>query len=250
MKHRIVSVSFLNAKPLVYELEKYNNLSVRHEVPSKCAEILRNREADCGLIPVIEYTKNYSVVPGICISSEKKAASVLLLGNKPITEMKSVSLDPASRTSAALIRVLFHCKYGIEPEFCLQGTQTDGVLLIGDRALAERNSHPFVYDLAHEWREWQNLPFVFAFWAGWKESLSDDLVVSLTTTRNSGMRNISKIAGMWAENNNEPPAFYADYLTDNINYYLDDQKIKAIRLFYELAQEQGILAEIPELEFY
>ncbi len=249
-KKKLVSVSFLNAKPLVYNLEKYDNINISYEIPSKCSEILRNKEAHCGLIPVIEYSKDYLIIPEICIAAEKKAASVLLLGNKPLEEMKTVSLDPASRTSAALLLILFHSKYGIEPDFYPPEEKTDGKLLIGDKALEECNKYKFAYDLAEEWEQWQNLPFVFAFWAGWKETITGDLVVSLLTTRNVGIRNIDKIAEQWAVNNRETPGFYSHYLSENLNYFLDDRKQDAIKLFYKLAQEQGIIEEIPELVFY
>ena len=82
-----------------------------------------------------------------------------------------------------LLRVLLEKKYGVQAQLRTAACRRerlaryDAVLLIGDEAL-RRNKYglagfDLVYDLAHEWYEWQKLPFVFAVWAVQKRSLPE-----------------------------------------------------------------------------
>ena len=74
-------------------------------------------------------------------------------------------LDPASRTSAALTRILLKRVYGLTPEYRDGGADTDARLVIGDPALKTRLNGHVVLDLAALWRAFSGHPFVFAFWA-------------------------------------------------------------------------------------
>jgi chorismate dehydratase len=40
-----------------------------------------------------------------------------------------------------------------------------------------------------------------------------------------------------------------DYLTSNIYYYLDDECLDGLRLFYQYAHECGVLPRVPDLNF-
>ena len=91
-----------------------------------------------------------------------------------------MTLDSSSRTSHALLKILFRQKYNVSPEFAERTPDpsrafenmfedSDAALIIGDPAMrlaasAERLSLT-IYDLADEWRELTGLPFVFAVWA-------------------------------------------------------------------------------------
>ena len=71
---KLGSVPFVNAKPLVYPLEKglvKHNFDITYEVPSILSQKLSNKDIDIGLIPVAELIRNnqYKVVRDISISS-------------------------------------------------------------------------------------------------------------------------------------------------------------------------------------
>src|SRR6185295_13277736 len=73
---------------------------------------------------------------------------------------------PASRTSAALVRILLERRYGVRPRFVEGGDEdADARLVIGDPALKARLNGHVVLDLAAEWRAFTGRSFVFAFWA-------------------------------------------------------------------------------------
>jgi predicted solute-binding protein len=166
---RISLVDFLNARPLTWGLlhEPPPGVSVSRDVPSACAAKLAAGEADVGLIPSIEYARipGLKVVPGLGIAASSEVRSVLLVSDVSRERIRSVELDPASRTSAALTRILLKRVYGLSPEYRERGGEADARLIIGDPALKTRLNGHVVLDLAAEWRAFSGHPFVFAFWA-------------------------------------------------------------------------------------
>ena len=110
-----------------------------------------------------------------------KAYSVLLYSHHQWKNLsgKTIGVTGESSTSIELLRVLLEKKYDVknvkfERLHLTSGqndyTKYDAVLLIGDEALRRHKlgglaSFLNVYDLAEEWYQWKNLPFVFAVWA-------------------------------------------------------------------------------------
>ena len=118
---RISLVDFLNARPLTWGLlhEPPAGVSVSRDLPSVCAQKLADGSADVGLIPSIEYQRipNLRAVPGLGIAAASEVRSVLLVSDVSREKIRSVWLDPASRTSAALVRILLKRVYGLTPEY-------------------------------------------------------------------------------------------------------------------------------------
>ena len=101
---RIGSVSFVNARPLTYGLE-----DLVCEVPSRLTERFLAGDLDVALLPTVEALRlrDCPVLPGMGISSPGPVDSVLLFARRPLTAARTVLLDPSSRTSSALARILF-----------------------------------------------------------------------------------------------------------------------------------------------
>src|SRR6188768_2319647 len=108
---RIGAVSYLNTRPLVFGFEQglgAERVTLSYDVPSVLAARLDAGELDVALLPVIELARipDLAIVPGIAIGSFGECRSVLLVARKPLDEIRSVALDPESRTSNALVQVL------------------------------------------------------------------------------------------------------------------------------------------------
>src|SRR5215813_7857816 len=118
---RISLVDFLNARPLTWGLlhEPPSGVEVSRDTPSVCADKLARGEADVGLIPSIEYQRipGLRVVRSLGIAASSEVRSVLLVSDVSRDRIRSVSLDPASRTSATLVRILLKRVYGLDPEY-------------------------------------------------------------------------------------------------------------------------------------
>jgi chorismate dehydratase len=141
---RVGAVGYLNARPLVYGLDRQPRFQVRFDVPSECARLLHAGAIDIGLIPSIEYLRGgpYRIVPDLAIASRGVVASVALYTTRPIADVRSIAMDTSSRTSVALVRVLCARRFGIKPAIESRGpdidvmlAHCDAALLIGDNAL-------------------------------------------------------------------------------------------------------------------
>ena len=79
-KLRLAAVSFLNARPITYGLERapevQDRFDLRFELPSRCAELLERGEVDLALLPVASYATmpgELRIVPGIAIGGPGRA---------------------------------------------------------------------------------------------------------------------------------------------------------------------------------
>jgi chorismate dehydratase len=200
--------------------------------------MLRAGQCEIALIPVIELQRipGLRVVPEIAVASKKRVRSVLIASRRPLEEVRALTLDPASRTSQTLVKILFQRRYGFQPESRERATTgsrdvfdgADAALVIGDPAMRLAAEAPSldlkIYDLAEEWRAMTGLPFVFAVWAV-REEICDKLsglVDDFIDAKREGIDHIERIAAQYAAELELPLSELLDYLSDNVNYDLDD----------------------------
>ncbi|KAB2881329.1 menaquinone biosynthesis protein [bacterium] len=267
-KLRVSAVQYLNTKPIVYGLEK-NRVSHRFElsydIPSICSKKLLDQEADLALIPSIEYsrirrTRSLNIVPDVAVVSHDEVNSVELFFNKNLSDMKRIAVDSSSRTSVALLEIILKEKYDIEPVLVPMNPdlshmlkEADAALVIGDIALEQSGVMDNKLDLGEEWNDLTDgLPFVYSFWAGTQGALTHNDVKSLIDSRNTGVHNLSDIAGEYVNQNSSgrSPEFYVDYLTDNIQFKLGNDELNGLKEFYSYCYFFGMIEEIPELYFF
>lgn len=264
MMVRLGAVGYLNARPLVYGLERSLRFLLRFDVPSTCASLLHDGAIDIGLIPSIEYTRGgpYSIVPDLAIASRGPVASVLLFASRPIADVRSIAMDVSSRTSVALVRVLCARLFKINPKIEAAGPdlptmlgRCDAALIIGDNALfqppnAEQRLPVEVIDLGQAWTELTGLPFVYAFWAGREGVLEPGDVEALQRARDAGVANAVEVACAYLREMPERQALGVRYLRDNIKYHLGDDERAGLELFYRYAAEIDVAPPSGGLRFY
>jgi len=249
---RFSVVDFLNARPLTWGLleEPPPGVRVSRDAPSVCADRLASGEADVGLIPSIEYQRipGLKVVAGLGIAAASEVRSVLLVSNVSREKIRSVGLDPASRTSAALARLLLKRRYGIEPEYGPPGEDRDAALVIGDPALKARLNGHVVLDLAAEWRAFSGYSFVFAFWAMRPGVAEEEAARMVTASHEAGRREFPALVAAEAARSGLPQAVVEDYLRHSLHYELDADDLAGLDLFYRLAAEDGLIETPRPLE--
>jgi chorismate dehydratase len=252
---RLGAVGYLNARPLVYQLDRSPNFSLRFDIPSKCADLLHAGAIDVGLIPSIEYLRGgpLAIVPDLAIASRGPVTSVMLYTTRPMKDVRSIAMDTSSRTSVALVRVLCAKVFRIDPAFESLGpdldsmlARDDAALMIGDNALFE---HREAVDLGDEWTRFTGLPFVYAFWAGKPDALTPAHVKELQATRDRGVAEAEAVAREYLKDAPERQAIGARYLRDNIKYHFGDDERKGLELFYRYASEIGV-TPAGALRFY
>ncbi len=260
-KPRVAAVKYSNTFPLVWGLvhgEQKECFDLSFVTPAACADALGGGEADIGLIPAIEYHRipDLSIVRGISIASKQAARSVLLLSNKPVREVETVAADNSSRSSVALLRILFAKFYSRKvklvpspPNIEAMLAQADAALIVGDPALTYQGGCAATYDLGSEWRRFTGLPFVFAFWAGRGDLDWPRHRQALELSKEYGMARLDQIVTSEAPKLGFEIEAFRDYLSVNLNYTLDEENLSGLRLFYRLAAELGIIEQEKELNF-
>jgi chorismate dehydratase len=288
-KPRISVVEFLNTAPLVWGFTdgplagKYD---LSFAVPSLCAEALRHGEADIGIIPAIEYQRMEGVValPRMAIAAKQEVRSLLVVAKKPIELAKRIALDTSSRSTAALVRLLAAEHWRISPEFVDAAPEpsemlkiADAALVIGDPALAislkmdaladkapsgeqccqgDPEDMPvpgfetlFVYDVAHQWRQMTGKPAVLAIWVGRREAVTPEIFADFLASKKYGIEHVREIAEAASINLDLPPRALERYLTENINFDLDEDNLAGMRLFFEKAAAAGLIPRARPVQF-
>jgi len=245
---RVAAVSFLNARPITYGLERglgSDQFDLSFDLPSRCAAKLAAGEVDLALIPTAAYREIEAetplrAVPGVAIASVGDVRTVLLVGQVPWEAMTDIALDGASRSSAALVRLLTR-ERGLAPRFVevphdqveSAAHGTTGALVIGDAGFSVAERYPQVYDLGGEWKRLSGLPFVYAIWAGRPGAVDDAGIALLRESLRLGLAARAEIARAWAAAHGGAPAFYERYLVDNIQYRLGAEEISGAGAFLE-----------------
>jgi cyclic dehypoxanthinyl futalosine synthase len=250
---RIATVPYLNAAPLVWGF-RHGTLRDRVEIqavpPARIADLLRERQADAGLVPVIaaQGLEGHAIHPALGIASPERARSVILASRRPLDEVRSIALDAGSRSSAALVKVILAARRltGVvfteqAPDLPAMLETSDAALLIGDAALRADTRGLEVLDLAAEWRRLTRLPFLFAVWAvrrdTWPAGEGDLLMQSYL----EGRERLDAIAADAAPGLGLPAASVADYLRVNIRYEIGAEEHRSADLFLGRAHEIDLI---------
>ena len=198
---RLGSVSYLNAKPLVYGLDGADDLRLSFDVPSKLLDGLRDGRFDVALLPVIDYQRldDLVVIPAGGIGCDGPTLTVRIFSRVPIEQIATLACDTDSHTSVALARVILAKQYDLRPEFIelrRSGAHPadEAQLLIGDKVVCEEPvGYEHQLDLGAAWKEMTGLPFVFATWMARSDIGAGRLFEQLTSARVAGLENIGEI---------------------------------------------------------
>jgi chorismate dehydratase len=240
-------VPWLNAVPLTAGLERDARLVA--DLPSALARRLDAGEVDAALVPIAEAIRGVGdgFLGGHGIGSEGPVASVLLWLRKPLAEVRTVLLDPASRTSAVLARWVVgpDAAYRTPPVGGHDPARAgeDAVLVIGDPALRLARKVPAasLLDLGAEWTRRTRLPFVFARWTarrGLSAAERSEIAAQLDRAADEGLPARGALATAWAQARGEDAARAREYLQRFVRYRIGPREEEAIARFAEVVREQ------------
>lgn len=236
-KIKVSAVSYTNSKPFVYGLTHsgiLEQVDLTLDNPSECATKLINKQADIGLVPVASLLEipGYQIISDYCIGALGAVDSVFIFSAKPIHEIRSLLLDPQSRTSNKLAKVLLKNHWQVEPEFLTEGA-ADACVLIGDRTFGKKEQYEYSYDLAGEWYNYSGLPFVFAVWAS-NRPVPESFIAAFNSAMQLGLEHRREvIAAIPAMENFD----LEDYLMNKIDFDLDEKKLEALKKFHQLIKD-------------
>ena len=244
MKLKISAVSYTNTKPFIYGIQHtdfIDKIDLSLDNPTDCAQKLIDNVVDIGLIPVAA-TLNlpyWEIVAAYCIGAVGAVNSVFVFSNCDIKDVKKLQLDPQSRSSNNLARVLLKNFWKLSPELLIgaddYAESTDpatAFVQIGDRTFGKTGDYKYVYDLAGEWQKFTGLPFCFAAWIA-NKPIPQEFVDEFNKALKFGLdhraelfKELPKIANFDVE----------DYLMHKIDFELTEDKKKALYLFLEFVK--------------
>jgi chorismate dehydratase len=252
---RVASVSYLNARPLIYGLESDPAVRLSLDVPSRLLDHLRDGEADVALLPVIDYQRlaGLTIIPAGGIGSDGPTLTVRIFSRVPIEQVRSLACDPDSHTSVALARIVLSRRYGLRPEFCDLSRAGDDPhqarLLIGDKVVCEEpRGFAHQLDLGSEWKALTGLPFVFAVWMARDGIDASAIYQRLEQAKLAGVGAIDQIIREHALPRGWPVELARKYLTEHLRYDIGPAEWEAISTFNTLAAEEGIISRVLPLK--
>lgn len=260
MKPRIAASSYLNSAPLIWSFihgPRQHEVELTDPVPSRCAELLANGEADAALVPVIEYQRigDLSVVPDVCVGSRREVRSVVLASKTAdLRTIKRVALDESSRTSATLIKIIFREFVGVDPvwtpavpDLKQMLRENDAALIIGDPGMTFARAGLHVFDMAALWRQYTGFGFVFAMWMIRGDAIASVQAIDFGAVRDEGLLRIDEIVSHYEARIPLTREELTRYLTDNITFHIDDSLANGLRHYFTLAEKHGLIAEAKPL---
>src|SRR5258708_10602989 len=205
---RIAASSYLNTAPLIWSFlygSRQNTVELlTHRAPSRCAEMLRNGDVDAALVPVIEYQRmpDVAIVPDVCVGSRAAVRSVVIASKQNnLKKIRRVALDDSSRTSVALVKIIFREFLGFEPEWQTLPPDlrsmlehNDAALIIGDPAMKIPRDKFRVFDRAALWHDFTGLGFVFAMWMARNGAAEQARLIDFKAAGNEGLAHLDEIA--------------------------------------------------------
>lgn len=241
-KIRISAVSYTNTKPFLYGLRHtgiLQKIDLSLDNPSDCAQKLIDDVVDIGLIPVaaILSLKEWHIVSDYCIGAVGAVNSVFIFSNCDIKNVTTLQLDPESRSSNDLAKVLLKNFWKADKlmivddasDYAKSLHHNTAFVQIGDRTFGKKKQYPFVYDLAEEWQKFTGLPFVFAAWIA-NKSIANEFMAELDQSLKYGL---DHRPALLKELPQRQDFDFEDYLMHKLDFELTEDKKKALYLFLE-----------------
>ena len=239
-KIKVGIVNYLNTRPLLYGIERstvLEEMELIGDYPSNVAKDLVTGKIDMGLVPVaiIPHLKEYHIYTNYGIGCNGEVATVCIFSDVPIEQVTHVQLDYQSRSSVMLAQVLLKEYFKVQPQFIQAGPDfrdhikgTVAGVVIGDRCFEQVHQSAYKYDLGEAWKAHTGLPFLFAAWISNKK-LDDNFIQRFNEANAIGMDHIDEIVAKLQYKQYDLVKYY----TRNIQYQIDDDKLKAMHLFLE-----------------
>ena len=258
---RIGCVKYLNARPLIHGWEG----DVDFDHPSALCNKLAAGKLDVALVSSFEFLRNpiYSIVDDVSISSDGSVYSVVVAHRGELGDIEEIELDPASETSANLLRCLI-AELGLHPRLESASSKRVAVgspqtinkarLLIGDQAIRFRRQHAnefSFWDLGEQWQKLMGLPFAYALWLV-RPEVSDPAQIAnrLRDLRNENLSHLDHVieaalavagdadSGSRKGLNHE---FLSRYYRDHLRFRFGEKEKEGLRVFTDLCVRRSLL---------
>jgi chorismate dehydratase len=259
---RVAASSYLNSAPLIWSFARGERrrevMLLTDTAPARCGDMLARGEVEAALVPVIEYQRlpEVAVVPDVCVGARRAVRSVVLATrHDDLRDVRTLALDESSRTSAALVQIIFREFVGREVETAPASPDVremlathDAALIIGDPAMTFARENLHVHDLAVLWREFTDLGFVFAMWMAHESAAEVVQRIDFAGARDEGLARLEEIVAEYERELRLPRAELRTYLTENICFDLNEDMRAGLELFFQLVHKHKLTEGVRPLK--
>jgi len=234
-----------------------NEVELIEATPAHCAQLLAQQRVEAALVPIIEYQRlsGIGIVPDVCVGSLAQVRSVVLVTKvRELKDIRKIALDESSRTSAALVKIIFREFLEVETRWAshtpdLEGMlkDNDAALIIGDPAMTFSRKGLHVHDLATLWREYTGLGFVFAMWMISDDASAAGRRIDFRAARDEGLEGISEIIDFYQPLLGLGRSELEFYLRENISFRMETEMVAGLELYYRLAHKHGLIPMVKPL---
>jgi len=107
----------------------------------------------------------------------------------------------------------------------------------------------FLYDIVEQWRAMTGTPAVLAVWAARRNVATPELAADLFASRDFGMVRLREICSQAARELGLPASALEAYLRDNIDYSLDEENRRGLKLYFDHATKLGLIPQALPIEW-
>lgn len=268
---RLGHINFLNCLPLSYSLRQDHfdkGIQVSWGVPAVLNNDIMNHRLDVSQVSSITYARDSEellLLPDVCIRSDGKVQSLIIVSKKPIEEITDdkIILTAKSATTHCLTKIIMRKLYGARPNYYVRHVDAQqevpedasAMLLIGDDALyVYHHKKPgyHYYDIGELWQRLTGRNMVFAVWVAQRQFAAQqpELLQLVYDRVTRGFKNgQAKMDRVIHSVLDEKPFTYeelAEYL-QVIKWDFGEDQYENLLTFYRLAHEMNLIDHLPEL---
>jgi chorismate dehydratase len=219
------------------------------DVPALIARTLREGGLSAALLAPTDYARDssaYRIIPEAAVSSAGPSGPVRLHFRSRARTITRLAADPSSSSEIILARILLAEEFDSAPQIVPHPGPLGAMLETAEAALVVGGSswgpgEPAAdsLDLIEAWQELTDLPFVYGIWCAYERALPEAEARRIQAAHREAQAETESLSV--ASPQNSPALFQYSGQT------LQEESVQEL-LHY--AYYHGILADVPELEYY
>lgn len=253
---RFGAADFISTRPLLHGLQR-SGAALQFETPGALADSLAAGRYDVALLPSIEYLRGTGrhLVQGPALVSRAAPGALVLVAQKPLSEVERIAVGEFCRTPVAVLRIVLAEMFGSFPDLLVEKRigeddwrdRYDAALLTSDLALRE-TAGPKVegltrFNVAEMWRTVARTPLVLAVWAYNDASLGDPIRKAVTESLRAGLGSLPAMCDEIARANGMDAMAIHDYLSRTWSYELGTRELEGLRALNDLSCRYDLIRE-------
>ncbi|MBI3586913.1 MAG: hypothetical protein HY088_07280 [Ignavibacteriales bacterium] len=268
MKRKLGVSDALYLQPLLYGLgTKDSDFELLVNLPAHNALKFRERtdHLQCAFLSPIDYARygsEYRIVPDVGVSSSVPTDTIQLFVKSSARNISTVAVDIRVTSEIILAKIILLEKF---PNFTAGDTtmqflpmlpnldqmlaKADAALIVNFTPNVHLSQETFALDLAEEWNDLTDLPYVHGFWVGREEDAGIEIAQRLIRAKTLGVSHTDHIAGQVSQHKGLSLEEARNYLA-RFSYDFGTDQEESLSEFMRYAFYHGVIPDVPDINFF